>query len=455
MIAPTKLAAADLFCGAGGSTTGAEMSGRVDVVLAINHWRTAVYTHQNNHPHTRHICAPIDSVDPRHDASIPDIDLLMASPECQHHSNARGGKPISDQKRATPWNVLHWIETKKPKWAVVENVPEFLSWGNIDAHGKRIKSEAGKIFTAWVNAIRALGYQVEWRILNAADYGAHTSRRRLFVIARRGPEDIKIPWPRKQFIEGQWRPVHEVLDWTLPCPSVFSRKKPLAEKTLRRIEIGLRKFVGEAAEPFIVHLRGQSTANHTSEPLRTITACNHFALVSPFVVSYHGGNKPGRDGTERCQSVENPLGTIDTNPRFALATPFLIDVNHGASSCHEDRSRSVERPINTITGSKGQALVLPFLVKYNRTGLVEPVDRPLTTVTTKPRHGLALVTLMQELWIQDIGFRMLAIHELAQAQGFPAHYHFTGTKAEQIKQIGNSVAPAVMSAICSAIGSAA
>lgn len=500
MIATKKLRAVDLFCGAGGSTTGAQMSGVVDVVLAVNHWRVAIATHSANHPATKHVCARIDQVDPVFDRSIPAFDVLLASPSCVHFSVARGGVPVCDQERATPWHVVLWAEAKRPRWIVVENVRELLNWGPVH-NGRPIESKKGETFKAWAAALESLGYRVEWKLLNAADYGEATKRIRLFIVARLGGR--KIPWPRPTHA-GKWRAAAEVIDWSRPCPSIFSRKRPLADKTLKRIEMGLRRFVSVgAAEQFIVRLRGTGTVASVDNPLDTVTAGGtHHGLATPFLVKYHGGVSPSRDGSERSLSVDAPLATIDTQPRFAVAMPFqyqligngagrsrsisvpmptqvaarenhgivvpyLFDVNHGGDDA---RVRDIGEPLATITTKRGVGVampqlsgrespdvVVPFLTKYHGTGGAESVDDPFTTLTTKHRHGLAQVSLrktMDELGVVDVGFRMLDVDELAAAQGFPKDYQLTGSKADQIRQVGNAVCPGVMRAICETIGQA-
>lgn len=486
-----KLRAVDLFCGAGGSTTGAIAAG-LDVVLAVNHWRTAIYSHQKNHPNVRHICARIEQVDARNDQTLPDFDVLMASPECTHHSIARGGKPVSDQSRQQPFALLDWIDAKRPRWVVVENVREFLDWGPVRNVGsERVpvwqpdKARKGETFRGWVNAIQSLGYGVEWSILNAADYREATKRNRLFVIAKRGGGEISFPNPTHA---GKWRAAAEVIDWSRPCPSIFSRKRPLADKTLRRIEIGLRKFVGEAAEPFIVRLRasrasvgmggtvhssgdplgtvtaggshhalavpylvnakGQSTAMGVDEPCPTLTAnAKHVSLAVPFLSQFHNGP----DGERRTYSVDDPLPTLDTQPRYALTVPYLIDIHNRR---RDDTATSVDDPTPTIVTKPGNSLVMPFLTHYYGTGGANTVDEPLATVTAKHRFGLAMASLLQtmrELSVVDIGFRMLDADELAAAMGFPVGYYLHGNKADQIRQVGNAVCPGVMRAICEEI----
>jgi len=474
------LGAADLFCGAGGTTTGAEQSGRVKVRR-----RTAVQTHLHNHPDVRHICAEIDMVDPR-DFLGMGLDVLLASPECVFHSNARGGKPVDGQRRATAWCVPRWAEVLRPKWIIVENVREFEDWAPLGSDHRPLKSKKGEIFTAWVNALRALNYHVEWRLMNAADYGGATKRVRLFVVARRGPSKKPIPWPSPTHARENWTAAATIIDWSRPCPSIFGRKRPLAEKTLRRIEIGLRKFCGPGAEPFIVRMRrdaGGSSA--TGEPLGTITAGGeHHALampfqfkaMGPFMVDVHHGSGDGRQS-----SAGDPLPTIVTKPGNSLVQPYLIDVNHGETErspggrvhsvdeplgaitthrgkavvqpfivpnfgereaqeprthdvgeplptvtshgagglvqpfllprqgfydCRRDKPpASIEEPLGTVTANHSPAhVVLPFLASYFSNGTAQSVDEPLSTLTTKGRHGLAMVQLvatMRELGIID------------------------------------------------------
>ncbi len=513
-------------------TTGAERAG-LQVVLAVNHWRTAIYSHQQNHPTVRHICARIEHIDARQDATLPAFDVLMAAPECTHHSIARGGRPVNDQSRQQPFALIDWIDAKRPRWVVVENVREFRDWGPVVNAGTERKpawkpdpARKGETFRAWLAAITACGYQVDVQLLNAADFGAATKRIRLFVIARRGRSRKAIPWPEPTHNKEHWQPAYSIIDWSRPCPSIFGRKRPLADKTLKRIEIGLRKFVGAAADPFIVHLRGTSNTADLAQPAPTITASGgHLGLVQPFLVQFHNGP----DGDRRTYDLRNPLPTLDTQPRYAMAAPFflprqgyydchrdkpaksledplgvvtanhgpgtlcipflmdvhdrrsddkttsaadpmptivtkpgnslvmpfLLDTNHGDDAHTGGRVHSPLDPLKTITaGANGKALCLPFLTKYYGTGGVQPVTEPIDTITTRDRYGLAMASLietMRELRVVDIGFRMLGVDELAAAQGFPPNYYLHGTKAEQVKQVGNAVCPPVAEAICRAI----
>ena len=410
---------ADLFCGLGGFSVGAEQSGRVRVDLAINHWLPAAHCFRANHPHTRVICARIDDVDPRNDRSLPDLDILLASPECTHHSNARGGQPVEDQKRATPWHVCVWAEAKRPKWIVGENVREFRSWGPLiqkrDKAGQLMvrkdglpwmipdPKRKGDIFRQWIKSLESLGYTVDHQILNAADFGAHTTRQRLFVVARR--EDVgrgDIPWPEPTHSKEQWRPAYEIIDWSKPAPSIFTRKRPLAKKTLRRIEIGLRKFCDPAiVQPFLVKLWGASKVGGVGDPLGTVTAGGgNFGLVAPFIVPQFGerpGQQPrthsagdplptaishgagalvmpfilpregfyGQDTPKPCRSIGQPLPTVVAgNHSGHVIVPYMVDVNHGDDRRSGNRVYGTDKPLGTVTASNGKAVCLPFLTKY-------------------------------------------------------------------------------------------
>ena len=238
-----------------------QLGATVDLV-AVNHWAVAIQTHKANHPDARHICASLDSIDPR--VAVPEghLNILVASPECTYHSVARGGKPINDQLRASAWQVLRWMELLNIDNAIIENVAEFSLWGPLNKKGRPIKSRQGEIYQSFLTALRALNYNVEDRVLTAADYGDPTSRRRLFIQARRGRK--KIVWPDATHTESQtdelkpYRTARDVIDWSMPGESIFKRKKPLAPATLARIAAGL-EYGGKNAEPFLVMLYGIMT----------------------------------------------------------------------------------------------------------------------------------------------------------------------------------------------------
>jgi DNA (cytosine-5)-methyltransferase 1 len=434
--------AADLFCGAGGSSTGlvkaADERGLKLNLLAVNHWTVAVDTHTRNHPWARHLCADLSQIDPSKAIPGGRLDLLIASPECTHHSNARGGKPCSDQSRASAWHVLHWVERLRVEHVMIENVREFENWGPLADNGRPDKARKGETFKAFVAALKSLGYIVEWRVLNAADYGDATCRRRLFVQAsRKGP----ITWPAASHA-GNWRPAREVIDWENKGESIFDRKRPLAPRTLDRIEAGLRKFGGE---PFIAVLRGThqsqsgSWAKSVEDPLGTISAGGiHAAVCEPFVI-------PQMSSAD-ARSIERPLPTLTTTSRgVMLCQPFIVQTSHTKTTGRSKYVNTIENPLTTITTRTEHAICQPFLTKYYRSGVgARPVTEPLDTITARDRFALCQPNGM------DIRFRMLQPTELAAAMGFDG-YEFAGTKTDQVRQIGNAVAVRTAQALCGEI----
>lgn len=442
--------AADLFCGAGGTSTGLAMACKaagLDVeLLAINHWDVAIDSHTANHPWARHRCESLDNVDPRKAIPGGRLQLLVASPECTHHSRARGGKPMSDQSRASAWHVLRWAEALYIENILVENVPEFLEWGPIGASGLPLKSKKGETFRAFVSGLRSLGYRVDWKILNAADYGDVTTRNRLFVQARRGNRPISWPAPSHSSsgdatlfgARSRWRAAREIIDWSVPGKSIFGRSKPLAPKTLARIAEGLRRFGGKSAEPFLIVLRQHSGARSLDEPLPTMCAGGeHLGLVEPFAIGQQSGAVP--------RSVGEPLPTIATSGAVALVEPFLVPF-YGERAGQPPRSHAVSEPVPTIPASASKfGLVEPFLVSFYGNGSTTPVSNPVPTVTTKDRFGLV------EQYEVDIRFRMLQPQELAAAMGFPSDYQFAGNREARVRQIGNAVPVNLAKALCSTL----
>lgn len=474
----------DLFAGAGGTSDGALQAvramGRRPVLTAINHWPIAVETHQANHPDHKILCTGVDTVNPRELYKLGELDLLWASPECTHHSIARGGRPINDQSRATAWCVVRWAEAVRPPVILVENVPEFTSWGPCGTNGRPLQRQKGATFKAWIGALESLGYRVEWRVLCAADYGDPTTRRRLFVQAVCGRR--RVVWPEPTHADGgsadlfgsrkPWVPARDIIDWSLVGESIFDRARPLSAKTLARIEAGLRRF---GLTSIVLSAGGPACpARPVSMPIGTVLTRDHRAVATPFLIPNFGE----RDGQlHRHQSIDRPLPTVTGHGAGSLVEPFLVQVAHGnGGDLNGDarRVRSLGDPLPTVCGQRGDmaliepallgqqsgaamrpvsepaptvatagaiALVEPFLVKYYGTGGARPVDEPLDTVTTKHRHALVRPTVVvdgQEYRL-DIRFRMLQPHELAAAQGFRSDYVFCGTKTDQVKQIGNAV----------------
>lgn len=403
-----RVLVADLFCGAGGSSTGARralaaLGMRMDL-LCVNHWPTAIETHKRNHPEARHYCQDITTIRPH--IVIPEgrLDLLMASPTCTFHSRARGGKPTSDQQRMDPWHVIAWLTELRVRCLVVENVPEYIMWGPVDPRsGRPLKSRKGEYFNRWVQTIRELGFVVDWKILNAADYGDATTRSRFFLIARSDRKPLR--WPEPTHAKNptprlfgpplqRWRPAREVIDWQLRGKSIFARKKPLSPKTLARIYAGAVKF--RWPEPFLVILRQHMDAQSIDGPMPTITAGgNHVGLATPIVVpTTHGpavvepfiAGCGGRAGQSPATGVEAPMGTITTKNDRVLVEPFVL------SRHAEGAPRSVEEPTPCQVAKHSHLLVEaggPMLASYYGTSTTpRSVEEPVPTVTTKDRFGL-------------------------------------------------------------------
>lgn len=399
-----KLLVADLLCGAGGSSTGAIRAlldlgfALEDIILAcVNHWPTAIETHRRNHPEARHYVQDIATVRPHMVVPEGYLDLLMASPTCTHHSVARGGKPTSDQQRSDPWHIITWLTELRVKRIIIENVWEFIGWGPVDQRtGKPIKSRKGEYFHAWIETIRRLGFEPEWRKLNAADYGDATTRQRFILMARSDGRKVRWPMPthRKRdeangdlFSGAQpWRPAREIIDWSIKGRSIFNRPKPLAAKTLMRIYAGAVKH--DWPQPFIVVLRNHMTAQGIDAPLPTIAARGqHIALAEPMVLSPHNSGA--------ARPVDDPLPTITTGgaateTRPGCARPMLVEpfiLNRHGDGYGESRAHSIDEPTPTANCDGGGYLVEPFVLSQASGGAPRAVSEPLPTSTTGSRGG--------------------------------------------------------------------
>jgi DNA (cytosine-5)-methyltransferase 1 len=426
----------DMFCGAGGESTGIKQAaGERDMnvhLTAINHWERAIETHAANHPGADHLCESVEHIDPTRAVPGLRLDLLWASPECTHHSIARGGRPRSDQSRASAWMVLKWLSELYVERVIIENVPEFLSWGPLDDTGRPIQSHKGKTFRAFINSLRSLGYSVDWKILTAADYGDPTTRRHLFIQAVKGRK--RIVWPEMTHMDGAenlmgyrpWIPARDIIDWSIPGTSIFDRKKPLADATMRRIAAGIEKYWKDYAKPFLAVLYGSSDVRSLDLPLPTVTASGrHHALIEPFILPNEGffrGNQ--------ARSIGEPLNTITSRGAGALVEPLIVEY-HGTS-----RPYPVSLPVKTITTKDRFALLEPFLLKVNHRGgaRIQSMNEPLGTLTTKRDTAIC-----RPAYNLDIRFRMLKNHELKKAHSFSEDYKILGNTTEQTKQIGNSV----------------
>lgn len=396
----------DNFAGGGGASTGLEAAFGRPVDVAVNHDEAAIAVHAANHPGTRHFCQSIYSVDPLDATEGRPVALVWFSPDCKHHSKAKGGKPRDKYIRDLAHVVPHWIERLKkatpggsgaPMVIMLENVEEFRQWGPLDAEGKPIKERRGEEFDLWVRRIRKQGYKVEWRELRACDYGVPTSRKRLFLVARR--DGLPIVWPAPthgkpgtpDVLSGKllpWRTAAECIDWTRPCPSIFDRKRPLKDATCRRIAAGVMRYVVNSARPFIVPVTNSSWNPGRSwsadEPLRTITTAKggEMAAVAPTLVNVANSKTTGRG--PNTWSAEEPLRTITTSGAHAVAAASLLPVTHQGG----DRAHAVDEPFRTITGAhRGEiALQSAAMLKLRNNSHGEDAEAPMGAVTAGGLH---------------------------------------------------------------------
>lgn len=403
------LEAADLFCGAGGTSTGLSRTckklGLGLRLTAINHWPVAIDTHTANHEYAQHLCASLDAIDPRMVIPGKRLHLLVASPECTHHSNARGGRPVNDQSRASAWQIARWAELIDIENILIENVPEFRSWGPVDFDiNQPIKSKKGETYQSFLNSLRSLGYTVEDRVLCAADYGDATTRKRLFIIARK---KHAIRWPNPSHynpngknvikLPGQkpWRTAREIIDWSVPNPSIFSRKKPLAKTTMRRISVGLKKFANLDIEPFLVMMYGTGTARSVNRPVPTVTADGqHVALCEPILV---GLEHTGSNGSQ-VRSVEEPVPAITAHPRIGVMEPFLLDIDHQSNPVAG--VRSIDSPVSTVTSKarscvvEGETREVAFVLGQQSGSVARDVCDPIPTIAGKGAIALTEAFVM-------------------------------------------------------------
>lgn len=417
----------DLFAGGGGASTGilAALGRSPDLVVDYN--QVALDVHLANHPHGMHYCDDVFEALPKvqalQDPRQP-VGLLWASPSCTQFSKAKTGSPLNVSIRNLAWAVVDWARAMKPRCIVLENVEEFTSWGPLDDNGRPLQDKKGQFFQEWLLALRGMDYVVEWKSLVAADYGAPTTRKRLFLIARN--DGAPITWPTPSHAEKPgapnlkpWRTAFEVVDWSLPCASIFDRKKPLADATLRRVAEGMRKYVLLADEPCVLSIDngfavpfigthyGQSIGRSIQRPLPTVTAGGggHQLLVIPTLVTSGYGERPGQ--LPRVPGIHKPLGTV-----MASGAKHALVCGHLGSA---DR----------------QAQVVELLLSYS-------------TLTSADIESARVRGLLPT----DIGMRLLAPKELLRAQGFPADYRIdVASKTNQISVIGNAVCPAVAEAI--------
>lgn len=425
----------DNFAGGGGASTGIEMAIGRSVDIAINHDPDAIAMHRANHPATKHYCEDVWQVDPVQACAGNPVALAWFSPDCKHFSRAKGGKPVDKNIRGLAWVAIKWAYTVRPKVLMLENVPEIQTWGPLGKDGKPIKEHAGETFMGFILALtsgiptwhpayqemcdalsieptsemaqklqKGLGYNVQHRTLKSCDYGAPTTRTRFYLIARCDGRPIVWAEPThapkdseavKLGLKLPYRTAAECIDWSIPAQSIFERKKPLAENTMRRIARGIQKFVIDNPEPFIVTVnhsgegfRGQST----DEPLGTITAKNGYGVVTPTIMCNNTNNVGA--------SVETPLPTVTTGNRNYLVAPSIVPIGYGEREGQAPRVNKVDEPLGTVVTSGKHYLVAPTLIQYHSETAKDEVrgqelTEPLMTQDTSNRYALSVAHIMK------------------------------------------------------------
>lgn len=408
----------DNFAGGGGASTGIELATGYSVDIAINHDPEAIKMHKANHPYTKHYCEDVWQVDPVKACNGYPVGLAWFSPDCKHFSKAKGGKPKDKFIRGLAWVACRWAGLVRPRVIMLENVEEFKTWGPLNRGHHPIKSKQGKTFVKFVQQLTDLGYEVQFKELVAADYGAPTMRKRFFLIARCDgkpivwPEPTHAPADSEKVKAGLLKPyvgAYTQLDFSLPCPSIFDTSeeikekygiravRPLAPKTMERIARGLKKFVLDNAEPFIVQVNHSGAKSNycksSNEPLSTITGKHGFGIVEPYMVQI------GQTGfaADRSKDVREPLTTIVSKNEHCLISPTLIQY-HSETAQGEVRGQTIKDPIMTVDGSNRYGLVTSFLHKYydgGYKGAGESMEKPLPTVTSWDHNSVVTANLIQ------------------------------------------------------------
>lgn len=498
----------DNFAGGGGASTGIEIATGRLVALAVNHDPAAILMHRTNHPYTEHFQASVWDIDPKAVCRGRPVGLAWFSPDCKHFSKAKGAALVDRKIRGLAWITLRWAATVRPRVIILENVEEFQTWGPV-RKGKPVKKLAGTTFRQFISQLEALGYTVESRELVAADFGAPTSRKRFYMIARCDGKPIVWPKPThsKTGTDGlpKWRSAAEIIDWSLPCPSVFASKaeimdeyglkavRPLAKNTMRRVIRGVDKFTIRSGKPFIVptgygERKGQAPRVHDMDaPVPTVVGTGKEnlcrPLLAPALIQYH------TEQTEhvRASGLGAPINTVDASNRYGLTCANLVEYYTGG------RPLDVAEPMHTVTSHDREAVVAAHVVKFKGDNLGHGAKEPMQTVTTSAGEfavckaylakirsgddlghwpeirallnefcGYALAeddVLLLEIggalyYIADIGLRMLSPRELYNAMGFPSDYiidrDYEGKeykKSAQVARCGNAVCPPVASAL--------
>ena len=386
----------DNFAGGGGASTGIEIATGMAVAIAINHDPAAILMHKTNHPYTEHLQASVWDVDPKTVCRGRPVGLAWFSPDCKHFSKAKGAALVDRKIRGLAWITLRWAAEVRPRVIILENVEEFQTWGPV-RKGKPVKKLAGTTFRQFISQLEALGYTVEFRDLVAADFGAPTSRKRFYMIARCDGKPIVWPKPThsKTGADGlpKWRSAAEIIDWSLPCPSVFATKaeimeryglkavRPLAKNTMRRVIRGVDKFTIRSGKPFIVptgygERKGQAPRVHDMDaPVPTVVGTGKEnlcrPLLAPALIQYH------TEQTEhvRASGLGTPINTVDASNRYGLTCANLVEYYTGG------RPLDVQDPMHTVTSHDREAVVAAHIAKYYGGVVGEKVGEPLPTVT--------------------------------------------------------------------------
>lgn len=404
----------DNFAGGGGASTGLERAFGRPVDIAINHDPEALAMHAANHPHTAHYCESVFDVDPAAITGNQPVGLVWLSPDCKHFSKAKGGKPVSKKIRGLAWIALRWAATVKPRVIMLENVEEFVTWGPLGADGRPCQKNRGRTFRSFVNALARHGYRVEHRELRACDFGAPTIRKRLFLVARR--DGLPIVWPTPTHGDPKsaavragalqpWRTAGtDVIDWSIPCPSIFERERPLKDATLRRIARGIMKFVVNSADPFVIHLthHGADRAASINAPLATVTGANRGeqALVAAHITKFRA-NSTG-------SAADTPLHTVTAGGDCArpagaahamgVVAATLIQTSYGERPGQAPRVPGLNKPLGTVVAQGVKhAAVTAFLAKHYG-GHESPgasLNAAISTITTQDHHHLVTSNLVK------------------------------------------------------------
>lgn len=465
-----KLLYIDLFCGAGGTSTGVETAKYegdkcAKVIACVNHDANAIASHKSNHPDTLHFTEDIRTLDltrlikkVEHEKTLyPDAYIVLwASLECTNFSKAKGGLPRDADSRTLAEHLFRYIEAINPDFIQIENVEEFMSWGELDENGKPVSKDKGRDFIRWLKNVCKYGYHTDHRILNSADFGAYTSRKRLFILFAK--HDLPIVFPTPTHCKGgavgmfnfkKWKPVKEVLDFTDEGESIFTRKKPLVEATLKRIYAGLIKFVAGGKNEYLLKYnsmskRGKYIAPGVDDPCPTISTQGRLNVVQcisakenrSFISAYYGNG-------DNVHSIEGPAPTVTTKDKLAFVDmcykkhPWIMNTNFS------NIGSSIDQPSQTITANRKWHYLLSPKTKS---------ENPFIGIKNTDCEMMKKIKEFMRIYgIVDIKMRMLRIPELKQIMGFPKDYVLVGTQAEQKKYIGNAVEVTIARAICEAL----